>query len=99
MQATDMESKRLKPHKVVGNGQHRRATYTKVCDQRKRPIRGLWVRNGRFYAQITVEEPVTGIKRVKRVPLEGVTTEPQAVAKLHGLLTQRRYPCTALPKT
>ena len=90
MQATDMESKRLTAHKVVSIGQHRRATYTKVCDQRKRPIRGLWERNGRFYAQITVEEPVTGIKRVKRVPLEGVTTEPQAVAKLQELLTQRR---------
>jgi integrase len=90
MQATAMESNRLDPHKTVSNGQHRRATYTKVCDLRKRPIRGLWVRNGRFYAQITVEEPVTGIKRVKRVPLEGVTTEPQAIAKLQELLTQRR---------
>src|SRR5208283_3405251 len=90
MQATDMESKRLKPHKVVGNGQHRRATYTKVCDQRKRPIRGLWERNGRYYAQLTVEDQVTGIKQVKRVPLEGVATDAQAVAKLQELLTQRR---------
>lgn len=90
MQATDMESNRLTPHTVVSNGQHRRLTYTKVCDKRKRPIRGLWERNGRYYAQITVEEPATGIKRVKRVPLEGVTTDAQAVTKLQELLTQRR---------
>ena len=50
-----MERKRLTPHKVVSNGQQRRATYTKVCDKRKRPIRGLWECNGRYYAQLTVE--------------------------------------------
>jgi hypothetical protein len=38
--------------------------------QRKRPIRGLWRRNDRYYAQLTVEDPNTGVKRVKRVPLE-----------------------------
>jgi integrase len=90
MQATAMDSKSLKPHKVVSTGQHRRATYTKVCDKRKRPIRGLWERNGRYYAQITIEEPVTGIKRVRRVPLEGAGTEPQAIAMLQELFTQRR---------
>ena len=42
-------------------------------DKRKRPIRGLWERNGRYYAQLTVEDQVTGIKQVKRVPMEGVT--------------------------
>jgi hypothetical protein len=41
-------------------------------DKRKRPIRGLWERNGRYYAQLTVEDQVTGIKQVKRVPMEGV---------------------------
>ena len=90
MQANAMDSKSLKPHKVVSNGQHRGATYSKVCDKRKRPIRGLWERNGRYYAQITIEEPVTGMKRVRRVPLEGAGTEPQAIAKLQELLTQRR---------
>ena len=49
-----------------------------------------WERNGRYYAQITIEEPVTGVKRVRRVPLEGAGTEPQAIAKLQELLTQRR---------
>jgi hypothetical protein len=36
-----------------------------VLDQRKRPIRGLWERNGRYYAQITVEDVNTGLKRVR----------------------------------
>lgn len=75
---------------VVNHSQHRAAKYTKVSDQRKRPIRGLWERNGRYYAQITVEDPNTGIKCVKRVPLEGATTNAQAVAKFQELLTQRR---------
>jgi hypothetical protein len=30
------------------------ATFTKVVDGRKQPIRGLRVRNQRYYAQITV---------------------------------------------
>jgi hypothetical protein len=59
-------------------------------DKRKRPIRGLWERNGRYYAQLTVEDEQTGIKQVKRVPLEETSTETQAVAKLQDLLAQRR---------
>jgi len=90
MQATAMDSKSLQPHKVFSDGQHRGATYCKVCDKRKRPIRGLWERNGRYYAQITVEDANTGLKRVKRVPLEGATTSAQAVAKFQELLTERR---------
>src|SRR5271169_6495802 len=70
--------------------QHSTVTYKKVLDQRKRPIRGLWERNGRYYAQITVEDQNTGLKQVKRVPLEGATTNAQAVAKFQELLTQRR---------
>ena len=66
------------------------STYRKVLDKRKHAIRGLWVRNGRYYAQISVEDPTTGIKRVKRVPLEGAGTDAQAVAKFQELLTQRR---------
>jgi len=75
---------------VVSQNQHRGARYTKVLDQRKRAIRGLWERNGRYYAQITVEDLNTGLKRVKRVPLEGASTSAQAVAKFQELLTQRR---------
>jgi integrase len=75
---------------VVSQSQHRAARYKKVLDQRKRAIRGLWERNGRYYAQITVEDQNTGFKQVKRVPLEGATTNAQAIAKFQELLTQRR---------
>ena len=47
----------------------REAQYQKVHDERKRPIRGLWVRNGRYYAQMTLEDEHTGRKQVRRVPL------------------------------
>lgn len=89
MQSADTESDG-RTRTVVSPKQHRRATYTKVLDKRKRPIRGLWERNGRYYAQLTVEDQQTGVKQVKRVPMEGVGTEAQAVAKLQELLTQRR---------
>ncbi len=59
-------------------------------DERKRAIRGLWIRNGRYYAQITVEDEHTGQKQVRRVPLEGVTTAAQAVKKLEELRVDRR---------
>jgi hypothetical protein len=75
---------------VVPKRQHRGGTYLRVRDQRKRPIRCLWRRNGRYYSQLTVEDPNTGVKRVKRVPLEEAATDAQAVAKLQELLTQRR---------
>jgi hypothetical protein len=67
MQATEMECTGTHS-KIVSPKQHRRATYSNVMDQRKRPIRGLWERIGRYYAQLAIENQVTGIKRVKRVP-------------------------------
>jgi len=75
----------------VGNSRQHNSTgsYTKVLDKRKHAIRGLWQRNGRYYAQMTVEDGVSGVKRVKRVPLEGATTDAQAVAKYQELLVQR----------
>ena len=39
------------------------ATFAKVVDGRKQPIRGLWVRNERYYAQMTVEDPFNRRKR------------------------------------
>ena len=35
---------------------HRRHKYQKVYDGRKQPIRGLWMRNGRFIARIKAEK-------------------------------------------
>ena len=38
-------------------------SFAKVLDGRKHPVRGLWVRNGRFYAQLAIEDPNTGSRR------------------------------------
>ena len=70
------------------------ATFAKVLDGRKQPIRGLWVRNDRYYAQMSVEDFQTGTKKVRRVPLlnpqgEPVTTVAQATAEINRLRTQR----------
>jgi len=70
-----------------------KASFAKVVDGRKQPIRGLWVRNGRFYARLTVED-ANGQKIVRRVPLvnpEGnpVETVAQATAELNRLKTHR----------
>jgi integrase len=79
---------------VVARQQSHSATFAKVLDGRKQPIRALWVRNGRFYAQLKIENPVTGLKKTRRVPLndtdgEPVQTASQAVAELKRLQTQR----------
>src|SRR5580765_154453 len=68
--------------------------FTKVKDGRKQPVRGLWKRGDRFYARLNVENPVTGAKRTKWVPLvdkdqNPVQTAPQAIAELHRLQTHR----------
>jgi hypothetical protein len=75
----------------------RRSQYQKVRDGRKRPIRGLWVRNGRYYAQMTIQDPNTGAKSVPRIPLEveengvkrPVATVPEAFAAMGKLKVQR----------
>jgi hypothetical protein len=69
---------------------HRDTPYQRVRDERKRPIRGLWIRNDRYYAQLTLEDNNTGQKRVRCVPLEGATTPAQARYKLEALLVDRR---------
>jgi hypothetical protein len=66
--------------------QRREPTYQKVLDGRKRPIRGLWRRNDRFYARIAVEDAASGTKTIRRVPLDAQTV---AQAELRRLLTRR----------
>jgi len=44
--------------RVVASVNYAAIPYLKVTDDRKRPIRGLWVRNQRYYVRINVEEPV-----------------------------------------
>lgn len=77
----------------VGRQSHA-ATFAKVVDGRKQPIRGLWQRNDRFYAQLTIENSITGVKKVKRMPLVDKESNPvhsvaQAVAELRRLQTKR----------
>lgn len=62
--------------------------YQKVRDGRKQPIRGLWVRNERFYARLAIEN-AAGVKKVRWIPLEGAKSVPEAVAALRKLQTQR----------
>src|SRR6478752_7566537 len=75
-------------------GTNHALTFAKVSNGRKQPIRGLWKRGDRFYAQLKVENPVTGVKKTRRVPLvdkddKPLTTTAQAVAELRRLQTQR----------
>ncbi len=71
---------------------HRSERYRKVFDGRKQPVRGLWERDGRFIARVSVEDS-SGAKRTKWVPLgderNPVITVPQAVAAHRRLLTRR----------
>jgi integrase len=69
-------------------------SFAKVLDARKQPIRALWERNGRYYAQLKVENPITGVKKTRRVPLvdkqnEPVKTAAEAREALARLQTQR----------
>src|ERR1035437_4718752 len=57
-----------------------RAIYSKVFDQRKRRIRGLWERNGTFYAQLTVTDENTGKKIVRRMRMEDADGKPVPTA-------------------
>jgi integrase len=71
------------------------AKFAKVQDGRKQDIRGLWVRNGRYYAQLQFEDAATGQKKVRRVPLvdpetkTAVTTTAQAVEQMNRLKVKR----------
>jgi integrase len=81
-------------NQVSGTRQSHGGKFAKVKDGRKQDIRGLWVRNGRYYARLNIENPLTGEKKTKRVPLvdkdgKAAETVAQAVAELKRLHTQR----------
>jgi integrase len=79
----------------MSNQSHQKsARYNKVFDQRKRRVRGLWERNGTYYAQMTVEDENTGKKIVRRVRMEDaegkpVTTVPEAVKVMQKMRVKR----------
>ncbi len=54
--------------RIAGRQSHV-AKFAKVLDARKQPIRALWVRNGRYYGQLKVENPINGIEKTRRIPL------------------------------
>lgn len=66
----------------------RRYSYTKVLDNRKHPVRGLWRRNGQFLARIAVEDDC-GKRAVKWVPLDKASTAAEAQEELRTLLVER----------
>ena len=94
MKANDTTSDSTNGANTVGKRQSHATTFSKVLDGRKQPIRGLWERNGRYYAQITLENQISGEKTVRRVPLKDkdgkpVETVPQALAEMKRLQVKR----------
>jgi integrase len=80
-----------KPNETSANHS---AKFAKVLNGRKQPIRGLWVRNGRYYARLAIEDGNTGERMVRRVPLldkdgKPVETVPQAVEAMNRLKVKR----------
>lgn len=78
----------------VGGDKAHVAKYAKVFDGRKQPIRGLWECNGRFYAQLKIEDSLTGEKKTRRIPLvdkDGnvVQSRAEAVAEMERLRVKR----------
>jgi integrase len=67
----------------------RRYRYTKVLDNRKHPIRGLWRRNGKFFGRLTLEDDA-GARSVKWVPLGKASTAAEAQDEFRQLLVERR---------
>ena len=59
-------------------------SFNKVFDGRGRRVRGLWERNGNYYAQVQAQD------WVGRVHLKQADTLAQAVAGLQGLKTEIR---------
>ena len=74
--------------KTVSPSSSRRYRYTKVKDNRKAEVRGLWRRNSSYYARITVTDDF-GRASLKWVPLEKATSDATAVTEFRTLLVER----------
>lgn len=69
---------------------HRGESYQKVLDGRKRAVRGLWMRNGRYYGQVRLFDESTGRNGTPRKialgdeqnPVENLTAAKAALAVL-----------------
>jgi len=62
MKCIETQSTQIAAIQSAVKRQNRTASFAKVLDGRKQPIRGLWKRNGRFYAQLKVENAITAIR-------------------------------------
>jgi len=62
-------------------------TYRKVLDSRKRRIRGMWQRQGRYFANLTIADDL-GRKTARMIPLNGATLD-EAKADYARLQTER----------
>lgn len=59
---------------ITNPSKNRPTRYQKVFDSRKRRVRGVWERNGRFYANFTVSDDL-GQKSSRWVPLAGLNLD------------------------
>ncbi|MGC1376794.1 MAG: site-specific integrase [Anaerolineales bacterium] len=71
--------------KLRNSASHR---YHRVLDSRKRRVRGLWQRNGRFFANLSIADDL-GRKTPKWVPLDGATLT-EVIADYRKLLVERQ---------
>jgi len=68
----------------------RRSTYQRVFDIRKRRVRGLWQRNGWFYARLAATDETTGLKLVRTGPTRISADSGRARAAMQDLFKGRR---------
>jgi integrase len=87
------QSTKGKSQKVVGN--HREGRFLPVKDSRKRKVRGMVERNGRYYAQMRVSLP-NGKTKAVRIPLEATRLDA-AIAEAEEKRTQKRVGEVHLP--
>ena len=71
-------------------GVNKARSYTAVYDGRKRKVRSLWRRDGRFYARIKIAFPDEEVAKVRRLPLKAKTV-PDAMRELRELLVRRDH--------
>ena len=76
------------PSNPASSSNSRRHRYSKVLDNRKQPIRGLWRRNGNFLARITTENDV-GKKVIKWAKL-AAETPAEAVTEMKALHVEKK---------
>jgi len=86
----------MKCNEIESNAKNQKhvAKFEKVLDGRGHPIRGLVVRDGRYYARLSAPHHKTGMLVVQRIPLKtkddiAVESKAQAVTELKRLQTQR----------